>query len=226
MRRTIRAMPAIHQGAVFALAVGAAGLLATPVKGVATWAVADGNWSSAATWTNGVPGANDNAYVGSTFPGAAKTATVTLSQNTSVNSLSLGNGFNTSGTLDLSGFNLSGTYLSMGSAGTGSIIRTGGGTLSVSQDLSMYSGTLALTAGDTVGRNLYAFSGNTTLATGVKVTQAVLFNGSSAATTGPINVTNSVDVSSGSTLTLGGTLTTQDFYLDGNLNANGQTLST
>jgi hypothetical protein len=36
-----------------------------------TGAVGNGDWSNAATWTNGVPGVNDIAYLGSVSPSGA-----------------------------------------------------------------------------------------------------------------------------------------------------------
>ena len=79
------------------LAVAFAAILLSALPGLAlatdTGAVANGDWSSAATWTNGMPGAADNAYIGSTYPaGAAATAVVTLSQNSSAGNVYLGEG--------------------------------------------------------------------------------------------------------------------------------------
>src|SRR5262245_64618899 len=84
---------------VFVVAV----LHATPEVAIAadTGAVGNGDWSNAATWTNGTPGTMDNAYVGSGYPtGAATTATVMLSQNSSAGTVYLGNGSGTTGTLE------------------------------------------------------------------------------------------------------------------------------
>ena len=102
-----------------------------------TGAATGGDWSFAATWTNGVPGGNDTAFIGSGYPnGSAATATVTLSQDSGPGGVFLGYGSGTSGTIDLGGFNLSTGGLYLGYNGSvGEIQRTGGGTLSVYTDL-------------------------------------------------------------------------------------------
>src|SRR5436309_233486 len=75
------------------LAIALIHVLPDAVSATDTGAVGNGNWSSVATWTNGVPGIPDNAYIGSTAPaGAAATATVALSQNTTGGAIYLGNG--------------------------------------------------------------------------------------------------------------------------------------
>ena len=80
-----------------------------------TGAVASGKWSSAATWTNGIPTATTNAYIGSTYPtGASAAATVSLSQNSAAGTVYLGKGSGTIGTLDLNSHNLTANYLYLG----------------------------------------------------------------------------------------------------------------
>jgi hypothetical protein len=70
-------------GATAAIVVTLSCALAGTPAVAQTGAVGNGDWSSAATWTNGLPAANNTAYIGSTTPaGAATTATVTLSQDT------------------------------------------------------------------------------------------------------------------------------------------------
>jgi hypothetical protein len=116
-------------------------------------AAGNGDWSSAATWTSGVPGTADNAYIGSTYPtGAAATATVTLSQNTSAGTVNMGNGAGTTGTVDLSGQTFNPSNLNLGQNGSSfSVQRTGGGTLMVGDGLH---GTLNQYGGDlTFGPN-------------------------------------------------------------------------
>src|SRR4051794_26134563 len=67
-------------------------------------AIGSGDWSASASWKNGqVPSAAHTAYIGSDFPGGgAASATITLSQNTSVSGVYLGYSTSspTSGTLD------------------------------------------------------------------------------------------------------------------------------
>jgi hypothetical protein len=93
----------------------------------------------------------------------------------------------------------------MGS-GSAAILRTGGGTLSVSASLSLYVGNLTLSPGDSIA-------------------QLFIYN-NSALTTGAINnVTGQVTVSSG-TLTLGSNFNLPNLlYVDGTLNAAGHTIT-
>jgi hypothetical protein len=202
---------------IAALAVSLLGALPGPATATDTGAVANGNWSSAATWTNGIPGATDNAYIGSTYPtGAAATATVTLSQNSAAGNVYLGNGAGTLGTLDLSGFTLTANVLSLGqSSGTGSILRTGGGTVSVAS-MIQNSGSFSFAPNDVAA-------------------QLRTFNGSTVTTSAVGNVTNQVIVYPGNTLTLGADLILNNVNpppgfqglldLQGNLNCNGHAIS-
>lgn len=150
----------------------------------------NGNWSSATTWTpNGVPGSSDTAYIGSTFPnGAASSATVLLTQNQQANTVYLGNGAGTSGTLNLGDSVLTTTnnlYLGY-NGGTGTITR-GTGSLNIGYSLVLSGSTLAMSAND-------------------RTEALFLFDGSTVTTTAVGNITYHVSVISGSTLTLGADL--------------------
>jgi len=149
----------------------------------------NGNWNSSTTWTpiGGPPGASDVAYIGSTFPsGAAATATVLLTQNQQANTVVLGYGAATSGTLNLGNFNLTANSLCLGfNGGTGAITR-GTGVLDIGR-LQLSASTLELSASDRMFRLL-------------------LTNGSSASTAATANVSIATSVESGSTLTLGADL--------------------
>ncbi len=94
-------------------------------------AVANGNWSIAATWTpvGGPPGPGQNAFIGSSFPaGSAVTATVTLTANQSVQDVHLGQSPGNNGTLNLAGNVLTVSRdLTIGRfGGVGAINRAGG----------------------------------------------------------------------------------------------------
>jgi hypothetical protein len=56
------------RGLTAALAITLLGYWPTSAIAADIGAVGNGDWSSAATWTNGVPGPDDNAYIGSTYP--------------------------------------------------------------------------------------------------------------------------------------------------------------
>ena len=177
-----------------------------------TGAVGSGDWSNPATWTNGVPGAGDNAYIGSNYPtGSIANATVTLSQNSSADGVYLGYRYGNSGTLDLGGFTLTAGSLFLGGygvGGVGAIQRTGGGTLSVSDRITVSAGSLSLAASDTAS-SIY------TLGPGPTVTTSA---------TG--NVTGSVYVDQSCTLNLGANLMlSSELDMYGTLNANGYNIS-
>jgi hypothetical protein len=148
-----------------------------------------GNWNSSATWTpTGVPGLNDVAGIGSTYPnGAATSATVLLTQNQQANTVYLGYGAGTSGTLNLGNFNLTADYLYLGfGGGTGSITR-GSGYFDVAGSLQLTASTLAMSTTD---RTKFLY----------------LRDGSSVTTAATGNITHSVVVDTGSTLALGADL--------------------
>jgi hypothetical protein len=197
------------------IAVVASGLMAMAGRATAgTFAVTSGDWSSAATWSAGVPTNNGNvattevAGIGEYAP-YARTATVTLSQDSQVNFLHLGDGSGNSGTVDLNGFNLFANYLYLGNGGTGAIQRTGGGTFSV-------------------GAHFYVNYGTFTFAPGDAVAEIDLssFYGTSATTAATGNITGTASVPTSTTLTLGAKLTlSSQLILSGTLNANGYALS-
>jgi hypothetical protein len=175
-----------------------------------TGAVANGDWSNAATWTNGVPGASDNVYIGSTAPtGAAAAATVALSQNSSAGNVFLGNGFSTSGALDLAGQVLAANHLYLGSiGGTGRVLRTGGGTLAVG---SVYDN---------------GYGSSFALAPADVVSNLTMGSISTVSTSSVANLTNSVLIQDGGTLALGADLALSGtLQLRGTLNANSHAVS-
>ena len=154
-------------------------------------AATSGTWGNALTWTpsSAFPGSSDNAYIGSNYPaGATATASVTLGGSQLVNNLYLGYGSPTSsGTL-----NLAGNYLNVLSSLN---LGDGGG-----------SGTIVENGGSFSTPNLYLYSGNS-LALGASDTVTSSMNlsmSSQAATTAAGNVSGSVNLYTGSALTLGG----------------------
>jgi hypothetical protein len=196
-------------GPTAALAIALPYALPAPTS-AQTGAVGNGNWSNVATWTNGVPGTSDDAYIGSIYPvGAASSARVTLSQITSAGNVYLGYGATTSGTLDLNGFDFSVTSLYLGqNGGAGSILRTGGGAISVSSSLYQNSGAFLFAPSDVVS-------------------QLYVANGAMATTVSAGNLTTGVEVDAGSILTLGANLSVSGSPMDvrGTLNANGHAIS-
>jgi len=168
-------------------------------------AVSSGNWSAESTWTPaGVPGASDNVSIGSNFPGLAATATVALTQDQSASTVTLGHDSGDSGTLNLGNYNLVvGNNLIVGNApgSTGSILR-GSGSFSAGNLYVNYGNDLAFGAADAVG-------------------YLQLANSSSLTTTSTANVTDHVDVLSGSHLTVGADMTLSGVL---NLQESGSTL--
>jgi hypothetical protein len=172
-------------------------------------AATSGEWSSAATWTNGVPGPSDSAYIGSTYPtGSAATATVTLSQNTSAGIVFLADGMGTAGTLDLNGFTLSAGALMLGVSGPGTLLRTGGGTLSLAGQLTVNA------------------TAPFTFVPGDIVADLAINDLATAATVAAGNITKGTSVVQGGTLNLGTDLmVASGVHSQGTLNANGYALS-
>lgn len=180
-----------------------------------------GVWSNAGVWTNGVPGPNDEAYIGCGYPsGAADIATVTLGGASTANLVAVGvlSGVG-SGTLNLSNFTLSAFDLYLGSdgGGTATIQRNPTGKLSVSDYILVTGNSFSFAAGD-VTRSL-SLSTNSRGPTPATVTTAA---------TG--NVTYNVSVDPGNTLTLGAALNlkTNGFGtldLRGTLAANGKAIT-
>jgi hypothetical protein len=154
-------------------------------------ATTSGNWNDPTIWTTGtVPGSSNNVFIGSTTPsGSAPIATVTLTQDQSALNLTLGDGNNTHGTLDLGSHTLNiGNALTIGlSGGLGTVVEGPGGSFTAS-------------AVNVESSNSFTF--------GAKDATAILsvFSGSTATTTAVGNVTRDVNVFSGSTLNLGANL--------------------
>lgn len=191
------------------LAVAMLAVVSSPALSGDTGAVRDGNWSDPATWTIGFPGAADNAYIGSTYPiGAATTAAVELSQNSSTGSVNLGNGAGTKGTLDLHGFTLTANGLILGqNGGVTSVLRNGGGTFLLN-GLTQYGGSFSFAPGD--------------------VTKQLQLSGSATATTVSAGnfQGNYTFITSGATLNLGADFTIDaTLQVDGTLNANGHAIT-
>jgi hypothetical protein len=167
-------------------------------------AVGSGNWSDAATWTpSGVPGASDNASIGSTAAGAAATATVSLgSTNESISTLFLGAGGGTSGTLNLGTATLTAGTIFDGWYGPTGVINNNGG-------LGSFTATNFYIA----GLNSYSFGSadavaNLTIQNNAQVTTSVVGN-----VTGNIGVNNNnLTTGTPATLNLGAALN-----LSGNL---------
>ena len=175
------------------MTVGIACLIAVPARAADYGAVTNGNWNSPSTWTpSAVPGSSDTAYIGSIYPGgAAATATVMLTQNQQANTVVLGYGAGTSGTLDLGNFKLTANALYLGfNGGTGAVDR-GTGSFDVGA-LRLSGSTLLMSASDQTRGNL---------GDGL-----FLYDGSAVTTAATGNVSNVVRVQSGSTLTLGADL--------------------
>jgi hypothetical protein len=194
-------------------------LSVSPDVAAQTYATGSGNWSNAATWTNGVPGPADNANIGTGAPGA-NVATVTMTQASFANIVSLGGGDPSfSGTLDLGGFTLNATGLFFNTAifatpGTATLLRTGGGTLLIGNSgISVNASTLSLVAADVSSALSVGFNATvTTVATGNVTTNVAV--GSQAAT--PSSILNL-----GADLSLSNQLSVDN----GTLNANGHALS-
>ena len=181
-------------------------------------AVADGDWNDAATWTpaTGSPGMGDNAFVGSNTPaGSAGTATVTLTADQSVDSLTLGRNTGNSGTLDLDSFTLTlsdrlliGHFL----GGTGNLLRTTGHF--VTPDLFIDSGsTLTMNANDLVANQLNLQGGaqvTTAAATNLTTRVTVLDAGSQLTLGAPTTLTHEMMIRSGGTVDLNN----QDLVVD------------
>jgi hypothetical protein len=169
-------------------------------------AITNGNWNNTSTWTPAqMPVSADYVYIGSTYPsGAAASATVTMVQDQSANTVYLGYGSGTSGTLDLGNYKLSvgGTIYLGYSAGSAATVNRGSGYFSTYSLNQNYGSTFTFGSSDTAS--------NLTMA-----------NSSTASTIATGNVSASASIQSGSTLTLGANMT-----LTSNLNLqdNGSTM--
>jgi hypothetical protein len=172
-----------------------------------TGAKASGSWETPSNWTGGaVPNSSNTVYIGSfNYPtGAGKVMTVTLGANEAANGVYLGNGSGTSGTLDL-----------------------GGNTLTITNSLvigqSSSTGVLSEGGGSFTAANAYVENGNSLSFGASDAVSYLQLTGSSKATTAATgNITGSIDVYTGSTLTAGA-----DLSLTSNLNVedSGSTLN-
>ena len=176
-------------------------------------AVADGDWSDAATWTvGGPPGSSDTAYIGSSTPvGSAAMATVTLTADQAANSVVIGWVGSDNGTLDLGAFNLTvSNELALGKfGGTGQLLRTTGH-FETPNLLMTNAASLSLIADDRVTSNLN------------------LQGGSQLVSTDAANLSGGIDIrGAGSKLTANAPLTLTGNILlrqDGTLDLNSQDL--
>jgi hypothetical protein len=180
------------------VAVGAA----NQAHGADTIAVANGDWSSVATWSNGVPTPTNTAYIGD-YPFSV--ATISLSHDVNAGTVVLSAAPIYAGTIDLSGHTLTveALYFGYGPGGISTISRTGGGTLSVSASITLEHGFLGFAPGDVTS-------------------QLAVYNGASATTAASGNVTDGISIGQNSMLTLGADLSFTGGYLhlNGTLNAN------
>ncbi len=183
-------------------------LAADPARAVDYAAAGSGDWSTAGTWTpNGIPGASDNASIGTS---SVPTATVTLTADAAISNLYVGDSGSTSGTLALGGFNLAAGTIYLGWYGpTGAI------------DNSVSGSSITAT-------NLYINNGNSYSFGTSDVVSYLNLSGSSSATTAATgNLTGIVDVNSG-TLNLGAALSLNNtFYVEngGVVNAAGHDIT-
>jgi hypothetical protein len=176
-------------------------------------AITNGNWTNASTWTPAsIPGANDDVYIGSTYPiGSAAAATVILVQNQSAGNVYLGFDSGTAGTLNLGNYKLDigdSFYIGGGSASSGTVIR-GSGSFAAS--------------------SLWVCDGNTfTFGTQDEAASLIVFEGAAANTTSSVNITDSVSILVGSTLTLGANMSLTgklDIWAASTLDMAGHSLS-
>ena len=170
-------------------------------------AITDSFWNSSLTWTPAtIPGAGDNAFIGS---GSATNATVTLTQDQSASNVFLGYGSGTAGTLGLGNSKLTiggNLYLGYSGGATGTILRGSGyftaSGLSVDNSNLFIFGTL-----DTVsGLSLYnSATAVTTAATGNVTANAIVYSGSTLKLGANLSLTGGLDVrGSGAILDMGG----------------------
>ncbi len=155
-----------------------------------TGAKTSGNWEDSTIWTGGaVPGSSNNVYIGSTYPtGAASVATVSLTANESASNVYLGNGGGTLGTLDLGGHTLAiANDLLIAEAGGTGVLNENGGSFTASSVIVDNGNSLTLGTKDVTSY----------LNVGVE---------SSAVTTMSGNVTGTIYINNGGTLTAGADL--------------------
>jgi hypothetical protein len=145
----------------------------------------NGEWSNALIWdpVGGPPGAGDTARIGNYVNGNPMSYVVSLSSDTSVHELDLGQFVNTHGTLELNGNRLSADDLAFGaSGGSGSIVHNGG-RLDISSRLYL-------------GNSTYQFVSED------RVDSLVVDRDSTAATAETSNIYGGVAVGTGSALQL------------------------
>ena len=145
-------------------------------------ALASGNWENPSVWVgNVVPNSSNNVYIGATDPaGAVTTAAVTLTANESINSVFVGYGTPTNGTLNLNGHTLTigGTLTINDFSGTGHLVEGGGSFTAATLAIFDGNSSLTLGTGDVVG-NIDIESGATltTAATGNLTSGGAVANG-------------------------------------------------
>jgi hypothetical protein len=188
---------------------GTAGAAHAQVAGAAR----SGNWEDPSTWTsNTVPNSAYDVYIGSTTPGAAQNATVTLTANEAALELDLASADSTSGTLDLGGNTLSVTRGITIDLGKGAIVDDGGSYTSASLEVR--------------GANAYSFGPLDS------VGSLEADDGSTVTTAATGNIQNNVTVYGGptpTTLNLGADLNVSGYvaadYAGATLNMNGYNIT-
>ena len=159
-------------------------------------ALSDGTWTNVAIWNpaGGPPGNGDRAFIGTTYPGGAGAANVSLGGDQTVDSVFLGYAQGTNGTLNLAGHALTvNSQIGLGVGGGSAAIVHNGGAFSTTY--------------------FNVDSGNSfTFAAGDSSTILGLTDSSLVTTAGTSNVISSASVDYGSKLTLGAPMT-----LSGNL---------
>ena len=173
-------------------------------------ATSSGTWSNVAAWTPaGIPAAADNVFIGSNYPGgAAASASVVLAQSQSASNVFLGNNSGDNGTLNLGNYNLVvGNNLTIGSSlgSTGSIQR-GSGRFTAANLNVYYANAFTFGAADAVSNlNLASSGGVTTAATGNVTSTVQVFTGSKLTLGGNMALGGNLDMEyAGSTLDMGG----------------------
>ncbi len=194
----------------FALAAGLIAAVFPAARGGDIGAVGSGNWSSTTTWTGGAaPGSGDDVFIGGNRPaGAAQSAAVALTGDAAARNLYLGYNNNGQGVLNLGDSRLTLNSLTIGaSAGTTGTITRGTGSFTTNGLTVNNGNSLTLEAGD-IARDLS------------------VQNGSAATTSAVGNVTNTVSVGAGSTLSLGADLAVGGTVGgQGTVDANGHSIS-
>lgn len=130
-------------------------------------------------------------------------------------------------TLNAQGHRITAPYLSLGGGGANVRLLNRGAL--VITDLLVANQNFNLTATDQV-TNFYLSNGSSNLGAGVAVQRLDLQNGATAATSAAGNITRSVDLATGSTLTLGADLSVSEYVsvlgVNSTINAQGHTITT